>query len=354
MTEHTDKSPQKPGRTPPRKRAGKARSPDGKRAMRPNDKLAGEKLAGEKLAAPDTALPAAGTDSAPESRGEARGDVRGDARGLAPDPATIVFGTTRPIAAAPAKLPESSGLRFSGPSAGLLKASGPQPTSPKASGLTFSSAATSAAPAKMAAAKAGAAKPAAVAEAAKPAAVKKPEGQPAEARKPDKPALTKPAIAPQASGRHFDKERSAGGLVAMMLALGVVGGGLALWIELGNDTVVPPAQPAAAPAAAEAPSAAPEAGEAAVVVNPSPRAPESPGPLAGDSVEGELTAAEIDEVQRLLVRLDFDPGSQAGVVTAETAAAIRSYQEMAGLPADGEADRPLLEELRSVAELYGG
>ncbi|MGE5767823.1 MAG: peptidoglycan-binding domain-containing protein [Bacteroidota bacterium] len=32
---------------------------------------------------------------------------------------------------------------------------------------------------------------------------------------------------------------------------------------------------------------------------------------------------------------------------------MRSYQEMAGLPADGEADRALLEELRSVAELYG-
>src|SRR3546814_15859347 len=101
--------------------------------MRPNDKLAGEKAA-----AP--ALPTTGPDGAPEARGEARGNVRGDAHGLAPDPATIVFGTMRPIAAAPAKLPESSGLHFSGPSAGLLKASGPQPTSPKASGLTFSSA----------------------------------------------------------------------------------------------------------------------------------------------------------------------------------------------------------------------
>src|SRR3546814_5868776 len=151
MTEHTDKSPQKPGRTPPRKRAGKARSPDGKRAMRPPEKPAGEKPAGgkpagETLAAPasDTALPAAGTDGAPAAQGEARGDVGDDARGLAPDPANIVFGTMRPIAAAPAKLPESSGLHFSGPSAGLLKASGPQPTSPKASGLTFSSAGSSA------------------------------------------------------------------------------------------------------------------------------------------------------------------------------------------------------------------
>src|SRR3546814_18021066 len=108
--------------------------------------------------------------------------------------------------------------------------------------------------------KACAAKPAAVAETAKPPAAKKPEGQPAETRKPEKPALTKPAIAPQASRRHFDKERSAGGLLGMMLVLGVIGGGLALWIELGNETAAPPAQPAAV-AAAEAPSAAPEARE---------------------------------------------------------------------------------------------
>ena len=41
-------------------------------------------------------------------------------------------------------------------------------------------------------------------------------------------------------------------------------------------------------------------------------------------------------------------------MSADTAAAIRSYQEMAGLPSDGEANRALLEELRSVVELYGG
>src|SRR3546814_16211142 len=124
MTEHTDKSPQKPGRTPPRKRAGKARSPDGKRAMRPPEKptgekpggenFTGEKLAGEKLAgpAPDTALPTTGPDGAPGARGGARGDVRGDARGLAPDPATSVCGPMRPRAAAPAKRPGSGGRPF--------------------------------------------------------------------------------------------------------------------------------------------------------------------------------------------------------------------------------------------------
>jgi membrane-bound lytic murein transglycosylase B len=72
------------------------------------------------------------------------------------------------------------------------------------------------------------------------------------------------------------------------------------------------------------------------------------------AADAGLTAEEIGEIQRLLGRLDFDPGSEAGVLTAETVEAIRSYQEMAGLPADGEANAALLEELRTVVELYGG
>jgi peptidoglycan hydrolase-like protein with peptidoglycan-binding domain len=82
--------------------------------------------------------------------------------------------------------------------------------------------------------------------------------------------------------------------------------------------------------------------------------PEMPGPLArGDGGNDGLSSAEIGEIQALLSRLDLDPGSEQGSLTPATAAAIRSYQEMAGLPADGKADRALLDELRSVAELYG-
>ena len=324
MTEHTDKSPQKPGRRPPRKRPGKAPSPEGKRAMSP----------GANPARPAEAAPSAATGTTPRSP-------------LAPDPATVVFGSSRPIAAQPPKLPESSGLRFSGPSAGVLKASGPQPTSPKAGGLTFT------------AAKATPPKPAAPAKPApaKKLEAKKPEATKPEATKPeaDKPALTKPAIAPQASGRRLEKERSTGGFLSATLLLAVLGGGLAFWMQPSSETIAP--QEAAAPHVA-APASA-EVSEPAVVPDPpvpaaALPAPETPGPLArGDGGDDGLSAAEIGEIQVLLSRLDLDPGSEHGTLTPATAAAIRSYQEMAGLLADGEADRALLEELRSVAELYG-
>src|SRR3546814_4785335 len=107
MTEHTDKSPQKPGRTPPRKRAGKARSPDGKRAMRPNDKLAGEKAA-----AP--ALPTTGPDGAQKARGQARGTVLGHPNAWRRNRETSVSGTSRPSPRAPGSRRETAAFHFPG------------------------------------------------------------------------------------------------------------------------------------------------------------------------------------------------------------------------------------------------
>lgn len=320
MTEHTDKPPQKPGMTTPRKRPGKRPAPDGRRAS-----------ASQERGAADAKVPGgSASGAAPRSP-------------LAPDPATVVFGSNRPIAAPPARLPEGSGLRFAGPSAGILKASGPQPASPKANGLTFTSA-------KAPPAKATPARP------AKPAKAKRVESKKAEAVKPEaeKPALTKPVIAPQASGPRFEKERSASGFVAVMLALTVLGGGLAFWMKLSHE----PASPQETVEQAAIERVAPE------MTTPSPGEPEASfEPPVAEAVAPEaparpaqaalLTDVEIAEIQDLLSRLDFDPGTEHGVLTAATTAAIRSYQEMAGLPADGEANRALLEELRSVAELYG-
>jgi len=153
----------------------------------------------------------------------------------------------------------------------------------------------------------------------------------------------------------FDKERSpASSLVAVLVVLVVIGSGLSFWLKLGNET--PPRESAAA---VENPAseitATPRSGPVASV-----RAPETPGPLVGDRASDNaaaneaLSAAEIGEIQTLLSRLDLDPGSHDGVLTSATTEAIRSYQEMAGLPADGAANKALLDELRTVAELYGG
>jgi hypothetical protein len=118
--------------------------------------------------------------------------------------------------------------------------------------------------------------------------------------------------------------------------------------EVPSFAMPEPAMPEPEPAVADPALPAPE------MPSPVLPGPEMPGPLArGDGGNDGLSPAEIGEIQALLSRLDLDPGSEQGSLTPATAAAIRSYQEMAGLPADGKADRALLDELRSVAELYG-
>ncbi|MGD1877979.1 MAG: peptidoglycan-binding protein [Kiloniellaceae bacterium] len=308
--------------------------------------------------------------------------------------------------ASPPKLPESSGRRFSGPSAGELKASGPQPTSPKASGLTFSSGKTG--NGKPTAAKPLAGKPsgsgpsgsgngttdtkgagtngpgpqakdkdAAKAPGGKPGEAKALDSKKADSKKADsqnadakvgaagKPGVTKPAIAPQATGRHFDKERSTGGFLAMGVVLTVVVCGLAFWIKLGSET--PPTEElAAVQTAPQAETTLQTIPDTPVADTPAPAATGRSSRMPGGQAAGEaqapartpaqemaLSTAEIAEVQNLLSRLDFDPGCESGGRSAATTAASRSYQEMAGLPADGSANQALLEELRSVVALYG-
>lgn len=384
MTEQTDKASRKTRKAVPKKRPAKARAPKGKRAKAPrrSDATADKTRA---AAAP------------PEARREARSETRNETKSLAPDPATIVFGSNRPIVTQPQKLPESSGLRFSGPSAGELKASGPQPSSAKASGLTFTNAKgtnaknsdgkpsgngsgsrpqSGAKPAAPEETKTGAAKPGA---AAKPADKKTPApaGRTENGKASERPVFTKPAIAPQASGRRLEKERSSRGFAMTLLGLAVVVGGLAYWLNPGTTPrapqgdlaavlPAPAAEPATAATAAQPAAPAPAMAPATAVAEetevptfgPSPRAPISPGPLvatpAPQADPSALTVAEVVEIQQLLERLDLAPGNTDGVLTADTAAAIRSYQEMAGLDGNGEADRALLDELRSVVELYGG
>lgn len=337
MTEHTDKPTQKAGSTPPRKRAAKARAPEAKRAKPPGSRSA---------AGSADVLPPA--DAAEAS----------SRRGLAPDPATVVFGSNRPIAAPPPKLPEGSGLRFAGPSNGLLKASGPQPNSPKASGLTF----TAAKPVGGSPAQSAPGKPAAT---ARPPVAKKPDTRKPEPGRADtedvdvrKAPLTKPAIAPQVVGPRFGRERSTGGFLLVMLLLTALGGGLAFWMKLDNERTTAQLAPAAdalggdvVAGDAAGDNAAPD--EAALAERQSTAATAPAFGGREPAVNDGLSPAELGEIQQLLSHLDLNPGRTDGVLTAATAAAIRNYQEMAGLPADGEANRALLEELRSVAALYG-
>jgi len=66
-----------------------------------------------------------------------------------------------------------------------------------------------------------------------------------------------------------------------------------------------------------------------------------------------LDRRETAELQRMLARLDFAPGSADGVAGRRTVAAIKLYQEFAGLSVDGRATRGLLDDVRDVSRSLG-
>jgi membrane-bound lytic murein transglycosylase B len=75
------------------------------------------------------------------------------------------------------------------------------------------------------------------------------------------------------------------------------------------------------------------------------------GPLAGPrpAVGRPLSAAEVEEMQRLLAAHGFDPGEPDGRSGPLTRAALRSFQSHAGLPADGFPTLEMLARLRRGA-----
>jgi peptidoglycan hydrolase-like protein with peptidoglycan-binding domain len=70
-------------------------------------------------------------------------------------------------------------------------------------------------------------------------------------------------------------------------------------------------------------------------------------------VPAALSRAEIAELQRLLASLSLDPGPADGMPGAKTIEAIKLYQQMAGLKADGVLSRKLLEQIRELAGVGG-
>jgi len=79
-----------------------------------------------------------------------------------------------------------------------------------------------------------------------------------------------------------------------------------------------------------------------------------PGPGASKVSEHQnknLNAGELVELERLLARLDLGPSTADGIVGNQTVAAIRLYQEIAGLPIDGAPSRALLADMREVVKI---
>ncbi len=79
-----------------------------------------------------------------------------------------------------------------------------------------------------------------------------------------------------------------------------------------------------------------------------------PGPGAGrvsERRDKNLNAGELIEMERLLARLDLGPSTADGIVDNQTEAAIRLYQEIAGLTVDGAPSRSLLADIREVVKI---
>lgn len=80
----------------------------------------------------------------------------------------------------------------------------------------------------------------------------------------------------------------------------------------------------------------------------------TPDPVASQISERQtknLDDGELAEMERLLARLDMGPSNVDGVVDNQTEAAIRLYQEIAGLPIDGAPSRTLLADMREVVKI---
>jgi membrane-bound lytic murein transglycosylase B len=64
--------------------------------------------------------------------------------------------------------------------------------------------------------------------------------------------------------------------------------------------------------------------------------------------ERPLSRSEVIELQELLNAQGIDTGTPDGIMGSMTRAAVRTYQEKAGIPTDGYANFELLEQLRSL------
>ncbi len=64
-----------------------------------------------------------------------------------------------------------------------------------------------------------------------------------------------------------------------------------------------------------------------------------------------LDGHDLAQTERLLARLDLAPSRADGNIDQKTQAASRLYQEIAGLPVDGEPSRALLADLREVVRI---
>jgi hypothetical protein len=158
-----------------------------------------------------------------------------------------------------------------------------------------------------------------------------------------KPGKLSPPLAARSTDRVVGaahRPPHVGGWILLMVVLLLVAGGLWLWRQGRLDPLI-----------ARIESHLP--GGTASTAPPAPESPSAPStaslPEAPPAAPAEATGVPmLQEIKQLLAKLDLAPGPMDGTLDPETEAAIRSYQEMAGMPVDGQPSQELLDDLRAV------
>jgi hypothetical protein len=125
-----------------------------------------------------------------------------------------------------------------------------------------------------------------------------------------------------------------------------------------GQAVLPSAAPAAAPQSAAAPAAATAIATPPAAAMPAPattpKSPAMPSAVAKPTADtaasaGGETSPELAQIQRLLAKLGYEPGTADGRMRAGTTRAIRLFERDVGLKVDGRPTKELLAFMRKLA-----
>jgi hypothetical protein len=182
---------------------------------------------------------------------------------------------------------------------------------------------------------------------------------PPEPAKPKRWSKLPPPLMARTTDRLIDegeKPRRYGALVVLGVLILLGAGGFWLWRQGRLDPILTPTHNLIAKIESYFPGAEPEtptastsggtgsqgtAGQGTATSTPATSTGAAPAGAPGD-------AAMVQEIKLLLDKLNLSPGPIDGNLDQATQDAIRSYQEMAGEPVNGQPSQALLNDLRVV------
>ena len=153
-----------------------------------------------------------------------------------------------------------------------------------------------------------------------------------------------------------EKPRRHGAWIVLGVVILLGAGGFWLWREGRLAPILTPAHNLIAKIESYFPGAEPEtttpagsaSGSTAAQGTPSSTTANGAASTAAAPTAAAPDAVMVQEIKQLLAKLNLSPGPIDGNLDQATQDAIRSYQEMAGEPVDGQPSQALLNDLRVV------